>query len=101
MIVSLLILLVALVACFVVDSRRPVERRELTPGRLARDAALPDPREDRRGAEEGTGFDVVVRGYRMDQVDARIDELRADIDRLTAEKEALAEAAEAYGLRRS
>lgn len=39
---------------------------------------LPDAPPDRRPAE---GFDVVVRGYRMDEVDATIDELRARLSK--------------------
>lgn len=48
------------------------------------DAALPDDaadlRPDRRGGEPT--FDVVVRGYRMDEVDATIADLQAEIDEL-------------------
>lgn len=35
---------------------------------------------DRRPDADGTGFDVVLRGYRMDEVDARIAQLEADLD---------------------
>lgn len=47
-----------------------------------------EPDADRRPAGEGRDFDVVLRGYRMDEVDARIadlerqnDELRSAADR--------------------
>lgn len=56
----------------------------LATGRL--DARLPaashDLRPDQRGGEPA--FDVVVRGYRMDEVDATIADLRSQIDRLKA-----------------
>ena len=45
---------------------------------LPDDAA--DLRPDRRGGEPA--FDVVVRGYRMDEVDATIADLQAEIDEL-------------------
>ena len=42
--------------------------------------AEPDLRPDERDGEPA--FDVVVRGYRMDEVDARIASLQGEIDRL-------------------
>lgn len=51
-------------------------------GRL--EAGLPDSthdlKPDRRAGE--TSFDVVVRGYRMDEVDATIADMQAQIDQL-------------------
>lgn len=56
----------------------------LATGRL--DAALPDDaadlRPDKRGGEPA--FDVVLRGYRMDEVDATIADLRGQIETLQA-----------------
>lgn len=51
-------------------------------GRL--NADLPDPTHDLRpDARDGEpAFDVVVRGYRMDEVDATIADLQAQIERL-------------------
>ena len=46
---------------------------------------LPDVEPDLR-PDAGDGqpaFDVVVRGYRMDEVDARIETMQAEIDRLS------------------
>ena len=53
-------------------------------GRL--DAQLPAATHDLRPAERGgePAFDVVLRGYRMDEVDATVADLRAQIDRLKA-----------------
>jgi len=47
-------------------------------------AGLPPAPADRRpaGAADSRGFDVVVRGYRMDEVDARIAELEQEVARL-------------------
>ena len=42
--------------------------------------AEPDLRPDTRDGEPS--FDVVVRGYRMDEVDAQLADLQAQIDRL-------------------
>ena len=42
--------------------------------------AEPDLRPDMRDGEPS--FDVVVRGYRMDEVDAQIADLQAEIERL-------------------
>ena len=54
----------------------------LAAGRL--DAQLPAASHDLRPAERGgePSFDVVVRGYRMDEVDATIADLRSQIERL-------------------
>ena len=41
----------------------------------------PDLRPDERNGEPA--FDVVVRGYRMDEVDARISAMQEEIDRLS------------------
>ena len=50
-------------------------------GRLgALPAAEPDLRPE--GPEGDPSFDVVVRGYRMDEVDARIAALQGELDRL-------------------
>lgn len=72
-VVFLLVALLVIVAAF-----------WLATGRL--DARLPaashDFRPDQRGGEPA--FDVVVRGYRMDEVDATIADLRSQIDRLKA-----------------
>jgi uncharacterized small protein (DUF1192 family) len=48
------------------------------------DPSLPDATADHRPAERGgePAFDVVVRGYRMDEVDATIADLQAEIDQL-------------------
>ena len=45
---------------------------------------LPDAEPDVRpeGAATGQDFDVVLRGYRMDEVDARIAELEQELDDL-------------------
>ena len=44
-------------------------------------AAEPDLRPD--APDDAPAFDVVVRGYRMDEVDARIAAMRDEIDRLS------------------
>ena len=58
----------------------------LATGRL--DAQLPATSHDLRPSERGgePAFDVVLRGYRMDEVDATIADLRSQIDRLKAAK---------------
>ena len=43
-------------------------------------AVEPDLRPDRRGGDPA--FDVVARGYRMDEVDQALADLQAEIDRL-------------------
>jgi hypothetical protein len=50
-------------------------------GRLG---GLPDTEPDLRpeGTEADPAFDVVVRGYRMDEVDARLESMQEEIDRL-------------------
>ena len=55
-------------------------------GRL--DAQLPAASHDLRPVERGGEpvFDVVLRGYRMDEVDATIADLHSQIDRLKATK---------------
>ncbi len=42
---------------------------------------LPAVQRDRRPDADGAGFDVVLRGYRMDEVDARIARLEAELAR--------------------
>lgn len=49
-------------------------------------AAEPDLRPDERDGEPS--FDIVARGYRMDEVDAELADLRAEIDRLRGDVEA-------------
>ncbi len=58
----------------------------LATGRLV--AQLPDASHDLKPAERGgePAFDVVARGYRMDEVDATIADLQARIRTLQAEK---------------
>ena len=86
MIVILLIFIAAIAACVAVDARRAPEQRELSGSRLAADAVLPDPRDELAEQARARGeFDVVLRGYRMDQVDERIRSLTAEIEALTAE----------------
>ena len=41
---------------------------------------------DLRPDQGDTGFDVVVRGYRMDEVDARMAALEAEIDHLKSQQ---------------
>ena len=55
-------------------------------GRL--DAQLPAASHDLRPSERGgePSFDVVLRGYRMDEVDATIADLHSQIDRLKVAK---------------
>lgn len=43
-------------------------------------AAEPDARPD--VLDDRPAFDVVARGYRMDEVDAQVEQLQAEIDRL-------------------
>ncbi|MHB1066839.1 MAG: hypothetical protein ACYC2Z_05355 [Candidatus Nanopelagicales bacterium] len=50
--------------------------------------AEPDLRPDRVGGQ--AEFDVVVRGYRMDEVDAELARLRQEVDRLSADRDAAA-----------
>lgn len=45
----------------------------------------PDVEPDLRPDQGDTGFDVVVRGYRMDEVDARMAALEAEIDHLKSQ----------------
>ncbi len=90
MTVPLLILAAALAGCFLVDGRRPAGRRELTPARLREDSALPAADGERLDTRLGeTAFDVVLRGYRMDQVDAFIGDLQGEVSGLEEENEAL------------
>lgn len=48
-------------------------------------AAEPDVRPDR--IDDRVQFDVVVRGYRMDEVDQELGRLRQEIDRLRSDME--------------
>ena len=52
------------------------------------DAQLPDAGGDLRPDERGgdPSFDVVLRGYRMDEVDATIAELKSEIEALKNQK---------------
>lgn len=52
-------------------------------GRLGQ---YPDAEPDLRPDQGDTGFDVVVRGYRMDEVDARLAALEAEIDHLKSQQ---------------
>lgn len=52
-------------------------------GRLGQ---FPDAEPDLRPDQGDTGFDVVVRGYRMDEVDARLATLEAEIDHLKSQQ---------------
>lgn len=45
----------------------------------------PDAEPDLRPDQGDTGFDVVVRGYRMDEVDARMAALEAEIAHLRSQ----------------
>ena len=45
----------------------------------------PDAEPDLRPDQGDTGFDVVVRGYRMDEVDARMSALEAEIEHLKSQ----------------
>jgi len=42
-------------------------------------SGLPTVQRDRRTDVDGAGFEVVLRGYRMDEVDARIARLEAEL----------------------
>jgi hypothetical protein len=42
-------------------------------------SGMPSVDRDRRPDRDGTGFDVVLRGYRMEEVDARIAQLEAEL----------------------
>jgi hypothetical protein len=52
-------------------------------GRLGQ---FPDVEPDLRPDQGDTGFDVVARGYRMDEVDARLATLEAEIDHLKSQQ---------------
>jgi hypothetical protein len=54
-----------------------------TTGRLGQ---YPDVEPDLRPDQGDAGFDVVVRGYRMDEVDARLASLEAEIDHLKSQQ---------------
>lgn len=72
------------VVFFLVASLVIVAAFLLATGRL--DARLPAASHDLRPAERDgePAFDVVLRGYRMDEVDATIADLRSQIERLRA-----------------
>lgn len=79
MAVYVLIAVAALAAVVAVDARRPRGERTFSGEALAEDARLPDAVEERaEAARLRNGFDVVLRGYRMDQVDRRIERLEAE-----------------------
>lgn len=50
-------------------------------------SGMVEPARDRRPSRaSGSGFDVALRGYRMDEVDARIEELERENAALRAER---------------